>query len=62
MDKTEKNTKNLKKIGIILLILGVIITFAIMILYPADNKWAGIFSLTGVIISTVRYIHDSKKL
>ena len=52
MDKIEKNTENLRSIGIILLILGVIITFAIMTFYPAENKEAGVLALIGAIVST----------
>lgn len=61
MDKTEENTNILKIIGIILLIVGIVITSAIMTFYPAENKGTGELALTGAIVSTIRSIYDCKK-
>lgn len=55
----DENTR--KKIGIVVLILGIIITFTIMTFYPAGNKGAGELALTGAIVSTIRSIYDCKK-
>ena len=56
----DENT--IKKIGIVALILGIIMTFAIMTSYPAENKWAGVLALTGAIVSTIRSIYDCKEI
>ena len=42
-----------KKIGISIMIFGIIVTFAIMAFYPVETKGAGIFTILGTIISTV---------
>ena len=48
MEKHEKN----KKIGIIILVIGIIIAFGVMAFYPMETKGAGILILLGAIIST----------
>ncbi len=51
-----------KIIGIVILVIGIIITFAIMTFYPAEIKGAGELALTGAIVSTIRSIYDCKKI
>lgn len=56
----DKN-KNDKKIGIVILIIGIIITFFVMIFYPNETRGAGIFTILGGIISTIGVYFLTKK-
>ena len=53
MDKVEKNLDDNKKIGIAILIFGIIITSAAIIFIKAESKWSGILAIIGGIIATI---------
>ena len=57
----EKIDEKDKKIGIIIFIAGIILTFGTLALVPSENKFAAILAVLGAIISTVGLYFMTKK-
>lgn len=53
--------KEIDKIGLGIIILGIVFMLSILAFVPTESKFAGILSITGVIIATVGVIKLTKK-
>lgn len=59
---TKKIRINNNVIGIILILVGLLMTFSAMTIFPSDSSWGSVYSILGGIISLVGISRLSKKL
>ena len=58
----KKINDNEKKLGIIILIIGFIISLASVSIFSSESSWSSIFSVVGIIVSTIGFSKIIKKL
>ena len=49
-------------IGIILITIGVLLSFTAMTIFPSDSSWGSVYSVFGLIVSLIGISHFTKKL
>ena len=59
---TKKINVNNNIIGIILIIIGLLITFTAMTIFPSDSSWGSIYSVLGGIISLIGVSRFTRRL
>ncbi len=58
----EQKEKKNKQLGIILLVIGFLITLAAISIFPSESSWSSIYSVVGTIISVIGLSKLLKKL
>lgn len=59
---TKKINVNNNIIGIILIVIGLLITFTAMTIFPSDSSWGSIYSVLGGIISLIGVSRFTRRL